>query len=48
VLTNLQAQIRGVTDAEMPGIMVHETELDIFVLDDKGPDIMESDTRPLV
>jgi hypothetical protein len=35
------------TDAEMPGIVVHETkELDILVLDDKELDTMESDTGP--
>jgi hypothetical protein len=37
------------SDAEMAGIVMHETkELDILVLDDKGPDTMESDTGPLV
>jgi hypothetical protein len=33
----------------MPGIVVHETnELDILVLDDVGPDTMESGTGPQV
>jgi len=31
-------------DAEMPGIVMHETkELDILVLDDREPDTMEPD-----
>lgn len=35
--------VAEVTDAEMPGIVVHETkELDILVLDGMGPDTMES------
>jgi hypothetical protein len=36
-------------DAEMPGIVVHETEeLDILVLDNREPDTMESETWPQV
>jgi len=36
-------------DAEMPGIVVHETkELDILVLDNKEPDTMGSGTGPQV
>jgi hypothetical protein len=32
-------------DAEMPGIVVHETkDLDILVLDGMGPDTMDSRT----
>jgi hypothetical protein len=42
-----QVQIAAeVAAAEMPGIVVHETnELDIMVFDDKEPDTMESDAR---
>jgi hypothetical protein len=37
------------SDAEMSGIVVHETkELDILVLDDKEPNTMESETGPQV
>jgi hypothetical protein len=34
-------------DAEIRGLVVHETkELDILVLDNREPDIMEFETRP--